>query len=147
MGYNRTDFKLSFDHDETKFFVNEEKGTVVCLVRGLLKVPVDWDKHFFVEPCVIVERGTAKCSGEDVFDVERGKRIALAKAENKAYITALRHLETYYNEMSFLMTAMEEFEDKTYRCCAHNEDFIESLSYEAHPNYKKELTPLKQKQE
>ena len=143
MGYNRTDFKLSFDHDRTKFFVNEEKGTVVCVVEGTLKTPVDWGKTIYIPNFYVTERGVAKCMDGDVFDVERGKRIALAKAENKAYIAALKHLDTYMDEMAFFVNAYEAFNDKAYHSCAHNEDYISSLSYEAHPNYKKELGPLK----
>ena len=33
MGFNRSDIKVSFNNEGTKFYVNEEKGTVVCSVE------------------------------------------------------------------------------------------------------------------
>ena len=32
MGFNRSDIKISFNNEGTKFYVNEKKGTVVCSV-------------------------------------------------------------------------------------------------------------------
>ena len=143
MGYNRTDIKIRFFHDKTKFFVNEEKRCVACEVSGSLCVPTDWDKNIFIPGKIITEKAVAKCAAEDTFDVERGKRIALAKAENKVYMAALKHIEKYMADVTFFVNAYETFTDKAYRTCAHNEDYIESLSSEAHPNYKKDLTPMK----
>ena len=144
MNYNRTNIKLSFFNNETKFFVNEEKGTVACKVYACVMTP--WANGSIVGlpyGMIATGVGVAKCMEGDTFDVERGKRIALAKAENKAYLEALDQLVEYRNELDFFTNAINEFEDKTYHCCAHNEEFIQSLSYEAHPKYKKDLKPLK----
>ena len=144
MNYNRSDIKLSFYNEETKFFVNEEKRTVACIVLGRLMNPWSPNSEIALPYDSIVRGvGVAKCMPNDTFDVERGKRIALAKAENRAYLNALDILVEYRNQLDFFTNAINVFEDKTYHCCAHNEDFIQSLSYEAHPNYRKELKPLK----
>ena len=143
MGFNRSDIKVSFVNDGTRFYVNEEKGTVVCSVEAYLLVPTNWDSCVVVPSAHFTEKGIAKCAPGDTFDVERGKRIALARAENKAYLSALKHLDTFMEQIGFIVNAYEEFNDKAYHACAHNEDYIDSLSYEAHPNYKKDLTQLK----
>ena len=143
MGYNRTDIKIKFHSDRTKFFVNEEKRTVACVVEGALHTPYDWDRSVIIPNATITERAIAKCAPEDTFDVERGKRIALARAENKVYMSALKHLDKYMADVMFFLNAYEMFTDKAYHACAHNEDYIESLSFEAHPNYRKDLTPMK----
>lgn len=143
MGYNRTDIKIKFNSEKTKFFVNEKKKTVACVVEGELRTPYDWDKAIMIPHATLTERAVAKCAPEDTFDIERGKRIALARAENKVYIAALRHLDKFMDEVAFFSNAYEMFADKAFHACAHNEDYIESLSFEAHPHYKKDLTPMK----
>ena len=143
MGFNRSDIKISFNNDGTRFYVNEEKGTVVCSVEAYLLVPTNWDSCVVIPGAHFTEKGIAKCAPGDTFDVERGKRIALARAENKAYLSGLKHLDAFMEQIGFIVNAYEEFNDKAYHACAHNEDYIDSLSYEAHPNYKKDLTQLK----
>lgn len=143
MGFNRSDIKVSFNNEGTKFYVNEKKGTVVCAVEAVLLVPTNWDGCVFVPGVRIIEKGIAKCAPGDTFDVERGKRIALARAENKVYLSALKHLDGFMEQIAVIVNAYEEFNDKAYHACAHNEDYIESLSYEAHPKYKKDLTQMK----
>ena len=145
MNYNRHNFKLTFINDETKFFVNEHTGIVTCVLYGILKSPIPNSYNY----CALVPEmgfkgvGIAKCKKSDIFDVERGKRIALARAENKAYLNALGYLNEKATEFTYFLNAIEKFGDKTFRCCAHNEDYIDSLSYDAHPNYVKDLKPLK----
>ena len=143
MRFNRSDIKVSFNNEKTKFYVNEKKGTVVCSVEGSLMVPTNWDSCVLVPGATLVEKGIAKCAPEDTFDVERGKRIALARAENKAYLSALKHLDKFMEQIAVIVNAYEDFNDKAYHACAHNEDYIDSLSYEAHPKYKKNLTSMK----
>ena len=143
MGFNRSDIKVSFNNEGTKFYVNEEKGTVVCSVEAYLLVPTNWDSCVVVPGARIIEKGIAKCAPGDTFDVERGKRIALARAENKVYLSSLKHLDRFMEQIAVIVNAYEDFNDKAYHACAHNEDYVESLSYEAHPKYKKDLTQLK----
>lgn len=143
MAFNRNNFKISFVNEMTRFFVNEEKRTVVCVLYGNLNVPTIWDGCVYIPQNLLCERGVAKCAPEDVFDVERGKRIALAKAENQMYLSALKYLDNYMAQIAVFVNAFEMFNDKAYHACAHNDDYISSLSYEAHPNYRENLTPLK----
>lgn len=141
----RDNFKLSFNCDRydttTKFFVNEKKGTVVCMLEGVLHTPTFND--VYVHDTYIKVYGIAKCANGDVFDVERGKRIALAKAENKAYLTALRYVEPYINDIKSFLESYDLFSDKAYHTCAHNEEYISRISCEAHPEYVKDLKELK----
>ena len=143
MGFNRSDIKISFNNEGTKFYANERKGTVVCSVEACLLVPTDWDGCVYVPGNTFIEKGIAKCAPGDTFDVERGKRIALARAENTAYVSALKPPDKFMEQIAFIVNAYEDFNDKAYHACAHNEDYIDSLSYEAHPKYKKDLTQLK----
>ena len=162
MSYNRENFKLSFKGErvandgnenvkysvtdslnDTQFFVNEKKGTVVCVLEGYLNVPTTANDILYLPERIFKGVGVAKCAQDDVFDVERGKRIALAKAENRIYISARRYIEDTVGRVSSVLNAFSDFSDKASHTCAHNEDYISSLSFEAHPRYKKDLKPMK----
>lgn len=101
---------------DTRYFVNEEKGTVVCLLDievDLMKVlgydrygileDIDtfeiFKKHgFYVKPfgsggITITVRGKAKVQGDDVFDEKKGKMIALTKAQSAAFSKCYKMIE------------------------------------------------------
>lgn len=145
--YRRSDFKLSFTKSDTCFFVNEKNKTIECKMYGILippltnsyRTPVD----IFAEKVEGV--GIAKCCDEDVFDVERGKRIAMARAENNAYKNALKHLMGINEHLLLHIKAIANFEKKAIYQCLHNTDYIESIDNPEHSRYKKDLRPLKHK--
>jgi len=62
---------------ETKYFVNPEKKTVVCIITVQ-------DDYFREIHCF---EGKAKCSPEDTFDEETGRKIA----QKRAYIKMKTH--------------------------------------------------------
>lgn len=83
--------------DELQYIINEEKRTVTCiawdcendLIEHLLKkssdsFTLDTLVHNY-ETLLLKHKyvGTAKCSPEDTFDVEIGKKIARAKMREK----------------------------------------------------------------
>ena len=87
--------------------------------------------------------GIAKCLEGDIFDEERGKRIALAKAENDAYDKASNYLCEYLDEMSKLTMLIFNFIEKAGRHEAHNLDYIESIHNPEHSMYKEIVTKIK----
>lgn len=92
----RTDvYKLSFIG--TKYFINEKDKTVTAKVT--VKFPnivqtKDSSKGIELISCIKASIwklkksyiGTAKCNSNDNFDVEKGKKIARARADKSAYI-------------------------------------------------------------
>lgn len=78
-----------------QYFVNDEKGIVVCLIT-------DDGKKF---------RGVSRCnfSAGDTFNEEYGRRIAYARAS----IARLKWLRKYtYNESDWYLKNMMEWENK-----------------------------------
>lgn len=73
---------------------------------------------------------TAKCSPEDTFDIDKGKRIALAKAENKiTYYFSDNVVDRIYSTIvSELTTSCEDFRLRSYKFAEHNYAYIEDLS-------------------
>lgn len=141
--YIRNNFKLSFEKNRTQFFVNEKKGTVSCVVTAYLVCPYSWNSPVVINGVAIKGTGVAKCHADDTFDVERGKRIAMAKAENKAYLKAVSYLEEQREHLVFMNNAIEAFLSKAYHQCNHNDDYMDSISNTEHPKYKKNITKVK----
>lgn len=130
-----TKIKLSFDNERTEFFVNEKKKIVTCIMKGLLNVTgrvlyvCNYKDYPFCNEFV-KGIGVAKCDPRDVFDVELGKSIARARAEADAYLKAKRRLSEQYDMAVAYLKALTDFEEKVYRCAAHNDEFIDRLLYE-----------------
>jgi len=70
--------------------INKEKRLVVCIITGCMDIAIDrinkYSKHYMCEYADIIENeyvGIAKCSLEDEWDEEKGKKIALIRAKRK----------------------------------------------------------------
>lgn len=137
MAYNRNNFKIRF-RPNPQYFINEKKGIVTCKMHGLLQTPVE--ANLWANPKVcstdVDGVGVAKCHADDAFDINVGKKIARARAENECYLAAKRYLIKERSKILSLLHEANLFIDKSYRCCAHNDDYIDSLTIPAHPNYK-----------
>ena len=151
MRYNGK-FKVAYGY-EPEFFVNTKKKIVTCKLCGKVLTPFVTNRYWldngeFPEvPCAEVNGfGVAKCADGDVFDEARGKRIALARAENDCQLQATRYLSKQAKCLEDLISGIDEFTDKAYGCCAHNDDYIDSLVFESHPQYKKEVKEPKRGQ-
>ena len=78
---------------DIKYYVNEEKKTVVCVAEYTIADSPDKElyKVFQGVPAALVrskllkQKGISKCSGTDIFDTEIGKRIAKARALREVY--------------------------------------------------------------
>lgn len=90
---------------DCKFFVNEEKRTVVCVIEGMrYRVYSDLDRAISSASTVIMlgegmtarlkDRfvGKAVCSSEDEWDENTGKLLAYNRAKNKFYRSYFKHL-------------------------------------------------------
>lgn len=106
--------------DELQYVINEEKRTVTCiawncsgdLYEQLLKkvesdyifrAIIDHDEQLLLKHKYV---GTAKCSPEDTFDIETGKKIARAKMREKYTrdkIKALGNLFEFYEDLGTLL--------------------------------------------
>lgn len=137
--------KISFAA-EPLFFVNKKKGSVTCRLKGELSVPcidfpvIEGDKPYRYYHTILAI-GVATCSPDDEFDANRGKRIALAKAENEAYNLAKKYLVGYQRFFEEANEAVIDFYEKAARATKHNKEYIIGLSDKNNPNYKEEILP------
>ena len=90
---------------DCKFFVNEEKRTVVCVIEGMrYQVYNDLDQTIISAGASIILGkamsallknrfvGKAVCSVEDEWDENTGKLLAYNRAKNKFYHSYFKHL-------------------------------------------------------
>ena len=143
-GYSKTLVKISYD-GEPKFYVNELKRTVTCKLSGNLNGPCEdemWGDVDFPYKRISVA-ATARCHKDDEFDIERGKRIALSKAENELYSNASIEVSKFCEKLDFMRKVCDDFFIKSVRCQAHNIDYIDSLTMPEHPLYNKGILPRK----
>lgn len=143
MTLNRNNIKLSFDKDNVQFFVNEKKQIVTCVIYAFMDTPYGLDACVSLPAMRVKGFGTAQCGSDDVFDVERGKRIAFARAENDAYFNAVSILNKSYKELLVTVKAVEDFAVKAKTHAEHNKDYVKSLSDSTHPFYKAEVFEIK----
>ena len=78
-------FRLSFD-SHPKFYENLEKKVITCILLGHLTSP------FGVGYKNIEGLGIARCHPDDVFDVEKGRKVAMLKAKINIRKKALNEL-------------------------------------------------------
>lgn len=130
----RNNFKVSFIK-RPSYKVNNENKSVKCRIVAIVNGP------YISFPVEAV--GYTKCSENDEFNAERGKAIAMARAENKIYSKA-------YNKISDIMVSCMEineagvcFLEKGDECIKHNELYIEKLSDPDNPDYIKDVIKKK----
>lgn len=135
--------KLSFE--EPEFYVNAEKRTVTCVLKYKMRSTSDntynnlWSAlrymsdHVLDEDTNVLRYGfmvteTAVARPEDEFDVEKGKKIARAKAEASAYKYTAKALYRVMGEaLKVLTDSSAEFISKASIVCKHNKEYIETF--------------------
>ena len=146
MRYNRNNIKITFV-DEPVFVIDEKDGTIYCTLKANLVTPTPvgdelpsnfaasvYGKQFMV-------KSKAKCSANDKYDVDRGKRIAMAKAENKIYAAASKYLANAEQAFDQMLNALKTFRTDSIKFRAHNIDYIDALTMKSHPNYFEDVRP------
>ena len=142
MRYDRTDIKLSFDKNLIKFYVDYKNEIIICTVEATLFAPWSNESPVYFSNKSFIGKGIAKCHKDDIFDIERGKRIALAKAENDAYYKASTYVFKEIEKIYDYVKRMEIFLKKSDNCNEHNLSYIESVSDPQNSRYKKELKEM-----
>lgn len=135
--------KLSFK--EPEFYVNEAKRTVTCVLKYRMRSTSDdgynnlWSAlccmsdHVLDEDTNVLRYGfmvseTAVAGPMDEFDVEKGKRIARAKAEASAYKYTAKALYKVMGEaLKVLTDSSAEFITKASVVYTHNKEYIETF--------------------
>ena len=125
MNLNRNDIKLTTLKNE--FFYDGNNVTAKLLAT--LKIPDVLYDIFGDFPIVV--KATAKCHEDDKYDKKTGERIALARAESKAYRLLSNELQRRWD---YVLEAIETlnpvriaFIEKANNCVEHNTRYCKEL--------------------
>lgn len=146
--YDGSQFKLQIS--EERYYINETKRTVTVTAMVEVATPeyilrtIDYSQlpvgftadalfPFGGYDCKPVKfTATARCAPEDVWDAEKGKKIALAKLEAKAYrsmgrrlLKWVRHFRRFYIELNHLC---DGFINKAAGAAEHDDRYIQDIA-------------------
>ena len=127
----RNNIKISFE--KPIYTVDEKNGVVVCTLGFKVKVPdivifnskgtihgTPWYRTLSV-------KAVARVKDNDVFDVNVGKKVSLAKAENLAYSHTNEWAKSTFRALCSASDAIVEFTRKTNKVRAHNVEYIKKF--------------------
>ena len=128
--------KLTFK--ETKYYVNKEKKTIVCLLSFEVKDPENFIEERLIAlainklyrdkyPWEFTSKGLAKCSDDDTFDEVLGKRIAESKAKKAAYKIAMRIRYAVMEQLSKLVDKNNAIYDNLKKNVQNEHEHLDKL--------------------
>ena len=114
-------------------YITDNVKTVQCILTFKLKT-TDSIKTLFktivddVDPYYTrVVSAYARLHEDDSFDLKKGKQIARAKAEMKAYDTVMKLLNDVYEKLDNIQDGILNFKFSAYDNWDHNEKFIQNF--------------------
>lgn len=123
--------KISFK--EPRYIIDEVNKVVICLLDYTADVPLVCDYTVypcadFPNPlCMLTSKSVVRAKSNDVFDVNVGKKVALAKAENKAYSYVYEYYKRGIKPMKAALKALEDFNNKVQRVKEHNIEYMKKF--------------------
>lgn len=129
---DRNEIKISFK--EPKFHIDKANKVVVCILEGTPKYPSNIDytmttitKLRYADIDEIKVKAIAKLSPDDNFDENIGMKVALAKAENKAYEQVCVNLKEYMRSINTVINQCKDFFYKSANVIEHNDKYLEQF--------------------
>lgn len=127
----RNDIKISFE--KPIYVIDEKNGVVVCTLRYKAKAPntVVFTSNSTIHgsPWYMIHsvKAVARVKDNDTFDVNVGKKVSLAKAENLAYSNVKNWMMLAHKEVVKTVRVMKDFKDKAEKVRAHNVEYIKKF--------------------
>jgi hypothetical protein len=127
----RNDIKISFE--KPIYAVDEKNGVVVCTLRYKAKAPANVvfasESTIHGSPWHMTQsvKAVARVKDNDAFDVNVGKKVSLAKAENLAYSYVKEWVKTAFKSLCSASDAIVEFTRKANKVRAHNVEYIKKF--------------------
>jgi hypothetical protein len=120
----RNNIKIKFN--KPVYVVDEKNKVVICTLKYKVDAPstVVFASHVNINGNLrhITQnvKAIARAKDNDTFDVNVGKKVSLAKAENLAYSYVNEWAKTAKNELISAVSAIIDFSNKTKKVRDHN---------------------------
>lgn len=127
----RNNIKIRFE--KPIYNVDEKNGVVVCTLRYKAAVPktviVASESTMYGSPWRMTQtvKTVARVKNNDSFDVNVGKKVSLAKAENLAYSHVNEWAKTAFKLLCSASDAIVEFSRKTKKVREHNVEYMKKF--------------------
>ena len=124
----RNNIKIKFQ--PPKYIIDEKNGVVICHLKFFAESP---DCINFASKCAYhtsptcieqTSKAVVFAKNNDKFDINIGKKVSLAKAENQAYSYVRNWAKTAQKELAMALDAIEDFEFKVERVKKHNIEYM-----------------------
>lgn len=138
--------KMKLQIKNEKYFVNEAKRTVTVVADVAVKTPGDIlftidqaqlpngfnDGEMYPWDATVTMRHTAVCSDDDQWDVEKGKKIAMAMLEAKAYESMAKRLNTWYERFTDfterVWNVVNDFNTRAQSAATHDREYVNRVA-------------------
>lgn len=127
----RNNIKIKFD--KPIYAVDEKNGVVVCTLRYKADAP---STVIFASESTINNspwhmtqsvKAIARAKDNDTFDVNVGKKVSLAKAENLAYSHVNNWSKTAQKKLIGALSATIDFSNKVKKVKKHNVEYMKKF--------------------
>lgn len=118
----RNEIKLKFQ--EPEYIINEKNGVVVCNLTFFSLFPLDVEDRCYPIERMWTTKGVARVGENDAFDANVGKKVALARAEQKAYKKVQKRLDQKVVELLSVLDKIGKFRHKAFNVIEHNREYI-----------------------
>ena len=127
----RNNIKIRFE--KPVYNVDEKNGVVVCTLRYKAAAPATVifasDSTIYGSPWHMshIVKTVARVKNNDSFDVNVGKKVSLAKAENLAYSHVNEWAKTAFKCLCGASDAIVDFSRKTKKVREHNVEYMKKF--------------------
>lgn len=125
------DIKIHFKQPE--YIVDEANSVVICKLRYRVSAPrlIKWANDITVHKDPVLTEQVVKtvvfAKNGDKFDVNVGKKVALAKAENRAYSYVKNWIMEGHKNIVKSVRAMKDFKEKAEKVKNHNIEYMKKF--------------------
>ena len=106
-------------NNDITYVINENEGVITCVLENCKNIPIKRIKKYMGTKFSVKEKdryrikdtysGVARCSAEDTFDIEVGKKIALTKAKEKRARAINKALYTFTKDIGRVKVDTKKF--------------------------------------
>lgn len=123
---------------KTNFFINEEKKVVTCVTTADLNIVKLNFPHIILSTnkvftklgidntTEVVEVGIAKCNPMDVFNIEKGKKIAESRAKQQLFKKVSKLYEFINDEILNISSYYDELSETCLNIAQNESDYLEN---------------------
>ena len=123
---------ITLSFDKPRYVVNEKNGVVICYLDFTVNYSNELNSLYAYNYCNRhywhhTVKALAIVRDNDAFDEVKGKKIALAKAENKAYLKVQNYVKMAEKDLSKVLQTISNYNRKADKVINHNLEYLKQF--------------------